>query len=149
MSDDSARELGTALALKTDAQGLFTVVAVDADTEAVLMVAHMNRAALDRTLATRRATYWSRSRQKFWVKGEESGHEQEVREIWIDCDQDAIVLKVRQKGAACHNGYRSCFYRRLRWSADNPAAVVLEFAASPVVDPQQVYSPAKHRNASP
>ena len=77
------------------------------------MVAHMNPAALEKTLATGKATYWSRSRQKFWVKGEESGNFQEIVGVYIDCDQDAVVLKVRQKGAACHNGFASCFYREV------------------------------------
>src|SRR5436190_23278388 len=106
-------ELGSKLQLKLDGNGLITAVTVDADTNQVLMVAFMNPAALEKTLATGKATYWSRSRQKFWVKGEESGNTQEVVGVYIDCDQDAVIVKVRQKGAACHNGFASCFYRQV------------------------------------
>src|ERR1019366_9489995 len=88
-------------------------VTVDADSQQILMVAFMNAAALEKTLATGNATYWSRSRQKFWVKGEESGNTQQVVGVFIDCDQDAVIVKVRQKGAACHNGFESCFYRQV------------------------------------
>jgi len=138
MSANDQRELGTALDLKLDAAGLITAVTVDADTNEVLMVAHMNREALEKTLSTGKATYWSRSRGKFWVKGEDSGHVQVVQAVLIDCDQDAVVLKVRQIGTACHNGYQSCFYRRVL-----PAALgkpsVLEFVAQRQVDPAEVY----------
>jgi phosphoribosyl-AMP cyclohydrolase len=130
------RELGTTLDLKLDANGLFTAVAVDADTQEVLMVAFMNPAALEKTLATGKATYWSRSRQKFWVKGEESGHTQEVQSITIDCDQDAVVLKVKQTGAACHNGFRTCFYRSLENNSDG---VVLRTIAERQADPKEIY----------
>lgn len=138
MSATTARELGTSLDLKFDDKGLITAVTVDADTNQVLMVAHMNREALIRTIETGNATYWSRSRQKFWVKGEESGHVQQVQALLVDCDQDAVVLKVRQQGVACHNGYRSCFYRRI--IPGNPgAAPALDFIAEPQVDPKAVY----------
>ncbi len=135
-SENTGRELGLNLDLKFDAAGLVTAVTVDADTNEVLMVAFMNREALTRTLATGKATYWSRSRNKFWVKGEESGHTQQVQEVLIDCDQDALVVKVRQKGAACHNGYRSCFYRRVKTGPGEPA---LEFSAQREVDPAAIY----------
>ncbi len=134
----NARELGNELDLKLDAQGLFTVVTVDVDTHQVLMVAFMNREALSKTMETGKATYWSRSRNKFWVKGEESGHVQQVQEILVDCDQDALVLKVRQQGVACHNGYRSCFYRRVLPTA-NGGSKALEFIAKPEIDPKAVY----------
>jgi phosphoribosyl-AMP cyclohydrolase / phosphoribosyl-ATP pyrophosphohydrolase len=94
-----------------DASGLVTVVAQDAGTGEVLMVAHMTREALERTLATGQAWYWSRSRRQLWRKGETSGHTQRVVEVRGDCDGDAILLKVEQTGAACHTGHRSCFYR--------------------------------------
>lgn len=94
--------------------GLVVAVAQDADSGEVLMVAYMNREAWQRTLATGRACYWSTSRQKLWVKGETSGHFQEVAEVRVDCDSDAVLLKVRQLGgAACHEGYKTCFFRRV------------------------------------
>ncbi len=102
------KESGT---ITFDAAGLVTAVARDAETGEVLMVAHMSREALERTLATRQAWYWSRSRNRLWRKGEESGHTQHVREIRVDCDADAVLLTVDQVGPACHTGHRSCFYR--------------------------------------
>ncbi len=98
--------------LKFDAQGLVTAVAVDAGDGSVLMLAHMNAEALRRTLETGRMTYWSRSRQTLWVKGETSGHTQRLVEARLDCDGDALVFRVEQNGAACHEGYRSCFFRK-------------------------------------
>jgi len=137
MAASAEQELGTTLNLKLDQNGLITAVTVDADTHEVLMVAFMNPAALEKTLATGKATYWSRSRQKFWVKGEESGNTQQVVSVTIDCDQDAVVLKVRQKGAACHNGFASCFYRQIVASAD--AGLQLNTIAQPLMDPQKMY----------
>jgi len=99
--------------IRYDAAGLVTVVAQDAGTGEVLMVAHMTREALERTLATGQAWYWSRSRRQLWRKGESSGHTQRVLEVRGDCDGDAILLKVEQTGAACHTGHRSCFYRNV------------------------------------
>lgn len=113
--------------LKYNVDGLVTVVVQDGATDQVLMVAHMNRDAVDRTVETGRATYWSRSRQKLWVKGETSGHFQYVNEIYVDCDADALVLRVEQMGAACHDGFRSCFYRALNEHGD------LSRMAEPVV----------------
>ncbi|MGC8625218.1 MAG: phosphoribosyl-AMP cyclohydrolase [Phycisphaerae bacterium] len=138
MLDSKERELGTHLDIKLDAAGLLTAIAVDAQTNEVLMVAFMNQAALEKTIATGRATYWSRSRRKFWVKGEESGHVQEVQEIRVDCDQDAVLLKVRQKGAACHNGFRSCFYRKIV-PGNEAVTTKLEFVLQREVDPESVY----------
>lgn len=89
-----------------------TAVIQDAANGEVLMVGHMNREALEKTLEGPYVTFFSRSRQKLWVKGESSGHTQEVKEIRIDCDADALVIKVKQNVAACHTGYRSCFYRK-------------------------------------
>ena len=94
-----------------NADGLVAAIAQDAETDEVLMLAWMNADALTATLETGRATYWSRSRQKLWIKGETSGHTQEIVEVRVDCDQDAILLRVKQAGAACHTGERSCFYR--------------------------------------
>ncbi|MBN05422.1 phosphoribosyl-AMP cyclohydrolase [Ponticaulis sp.] len=98
---------------KFDANGLIAAVAQDADTGDVLMLAWMNAEALTATLETGRATYWSRSRSKLWIKGETSGHFQDVIEVYTDCDQDAVVMKIRQTDAACHTGRKSCFYRRV------------------------------------
>ena len=97
--------------VKYDAAGLVTVVVQDAQNGEVLMVAYMNAEALRRTMETGRATYWSRSRQEFWVKGASSGNVQHVRELRVDCDGDCLLLKAEQTGAACHEGYRSCFSR--------------------------------------
>lgn len=94
--------------------GLVPVIVQDADTGEVLMLAYMNRDAWLKTRQTGKATYWSRSRNELWVKGETSGHMQIVQEVLVDCDSDTVLLKVRQVGgAACHTGYRSCFFRRV------------------------------------
>jgi phosphoribosyl-AMP cyclohydrolase len=113
--------------------GLVPAIAQDADTGAVLMLAWMNREAFEETLRTRRAVYFSRSRNRLWRKGEESGNVQEVREVYVDCDADTILLKVRQVGgAACHEGYPSCFFRRL----EGDRVVVV---GERLFDPKQVY----------
>ena len=90
--------------------GLIPVIAQDAETGRVLMLAWMNRVALEKTISTRLMTYWSRSRQKLWLKGETSGHYQSVQSISFDCDGDAVLCKVRQEGSACHTGRKDCFY---------------------------------------
>jgi phosphoribosyl-AMP cyclohydrolase len=110
-------ESETTLAPRFDSAGLLPAVAQDAETGEVLMLAWMNREALRLTLETGQATYWSRTRSQLWRKGETSGHVQHVVEVRIDCDQDAILLRVRQVGPACHTGERSCFYRRVKESA--------------------------------
>lgn len=92
---------------------VITAVAQDAASGEILMVANMNEEALKKTIETGKAHYWSTSRNKQWLKGESSGHTQEVEEILVDCDMDAIILKIRQNGAACHEGYYSCFFRNL------------------------------------
>jgi phosphoribosyl-AMP cyclohydrolase len=99
--------------LKYDERGLIPAVAQDATTGEVLMLAWMSAEALRRTLETRRATYWSRSRRSLWVKGETSGHAQEVVEVRADCDGDAVLLRVNQTGPACHTGARSCFFEEV------------------------------------
>jgi phosphoribosyl-AMP cyclohydrolase len=99
--------------LRFNEAGLLPAVAQDAGTGEVLMLAWMNAEAVRRTLQTGRVTYWSRSRQNFWVKGETSGHVQELVELRVDCDADALLLKVRQTGPACHTGARSCFFSRV------------------------------------
>ena len=101
-------------AVKWDAHGLIPAIAQDASTSEILMVAWMNREALEETARTMRGVYWSRSRSKLWRKGEESGHIQHVSEIRLDCDNDVVVLKVEQIGGiACHTGRRSCFFQKL------------------------------------
>src|SRR5262245_45982636 len=112
--------------------GLLAAIAQDAATGEVLMVAWMNEEAYAETLRSGRAVYFSRSRGRLWRKGEESGHFQSVRAIDVDCDADAILLKVEQIGAACHEGYRSCFFRQV-----TPAG--LQVVAERMVDPAQVY----------
>lgn len=99
--------------LKFDAQGLIPAVVQDAQNGRVLMMAWMNRAALEKTIATGQTWFWSRSRQKFWRKGESSGHVQVVKDIAFDCDGDTLLIQVEQTGAACHEGYRSCFFRSI------------------------------------
>lgn len=114
-------EEGSALMPKFDANGLVTVVTTDIETGDVLMVAHMNAEALSRTIATGDVWYWSRSRAELWRKGATSGHTQRVHDIRIDCDQDALWIRVRQNGPACHTGRKSCFYRAVIASADGTA----------------------------
>ncbi len=108
---------------------LVPAIAQDAKTGEVLMLAYMNQEALDRTVKTGKAHYWSRSRKKLWLKGESSGHVQTVTDIRIDCDEDAILLLVEQTGGACHMGYRSCFYRTLDG----------EVVGEKVFEPDEVY----------
>jgi phosphoribosyl-AMP cyclohydrolase len=113
--------------------GLVPAVAQDAETGAVLMLAYMNREAFDETMRTGRAVYFSRSRNRLWRKGEESGNVQHVREVFVDCDADTILLKVHQVGgAACHEGYPSCFFRRVD-------AAGLTVVGERVFDPKAVY----------
>jgi phosphoribosyl-AMP cyclohydrolase len=115
------------------AGGLVPAIAQDAETGEVLMLAWMNREAFEETVRTGRAVYFSRSRNRLWRKGEESGHVQEVKEVYIDCDADTVLLKVKQiGGAACHEGYKSCFFRRLD---DGELTVVGER----IFDPKKVY----------
>ena len=115
------------------ADGLIPAIAQDWQTGEVLMLAYINRDSWEKTLATGKATYWSRSRTKFWVKGEESGNIQKVKEILVDCDLDTVIFKVEQVGgAACHEGYHSCFFRKLE---DGELRIVGER----VFDPAEVY----------
>ncbi len=100
--------------LKFDKKGLIPVIIQDYKTGEVLMMAYMNRASLKRTLASGKTCFWSRSRKKYWTKGETSGNFQFVKSIYYDCDKDALLIKVRQVGVACHTGKRSCFYRRIK-----------------------------------
>jgi phosphoribosyl-AMP cyclohydrolase len=118
--------------LKFDAAGLIAAVICDHETNEVLMVGYMNAESFAATVETGHATFWSRSRQKFWIKGETSGHFQNVKWLRLDCDGDCLLVGVDQVGAACHAGYRSCFYRELRdgqW----------QLIAEQVFDPGQTY----------
>jgi len=120
---------------KFDDNGLITAIAQDARTGQVLMVAYMNRQALDVTIQSGYATYFSRSRQKLWKKGEESGHRQKVQQILVDCDQDCLILKVSVDAGQCHVGYQSCFYRALKENSDKE----LLFIEEKVYDPKEAY----------
>ena len=119
-------------ALKFDRDGLVAAVAQQHDTGEVLMLAWMNRDAIDATLTTGQATYFSRSRKKLWRKGETSGQTQRLVELRVDCDGDAVLVLVDQTGAACHTGTRSCFFRAVRGRK-------LEKIAEPIVDPKSLY----------
>jgi phosphoribosyl-AMP cyclohydrolase len=136
-ADISDIEEGLAFKPKFDASGLVTCVATDARSGEVLMVAHMNDEALRKTIATGEAWYFSRSRNALWRKGETSGQTQRVLEMRLDCDQDAVWIRVEQTGAACHTGRRSCFYRRVEASEGGAR---LSFAdADRLFDPKHVY----------
>ena len=119
--------------LKFDDHGLIPAVVVDAESKQVLMVAYMNAASLLDTIRTGKTHFWSRSRQKRWMKGESSGHTQDVQAIYTDCDRDTVVIEAVQHGAACHNGYYSCFYRRLSEAGE------WDVIAEKVFDPEAVY----------
>lgn len=118
-----------------DKHDMIPVIAQDDATGDVLMLAYMNRQAYEETLATGHVCYYSRSRQKLWRKGEESGHVQQVKQIYYDCDADALLIRVNQVGgAACHTGYRSCFFRKI-----DPNTGSVEVVGEKVFDPDQVY----------
>jgi len=130
--DHDAVELGTGFAPRFDADGLITAIVTDAGSGEVLMVAHMNEEALARTVATGSAWFWSRSRRKLWRKGEESGNTLAVCEMRVDCDQDVILLQVEMAGdaVACHQGFRSCFYRTVPLGAEPTPDLALGFDAA-------------------
>ena len=104
--------------LKFDTNGLIPAIIQEQSTGCVLMMAWMNRASLEKTIATGKTVFWSRSRQKFWMKGETSGHTQQVKDIAFDCDADVLLIKVEQIGAACHEGYKSCFFRSVEGTGE-------------------------------
>lgn len=122
---------------------VITAIAQDAETNEILMLANMNKEALIKTIETGKAHYWSTSRNQLWFKGESSGHYQNVKEILVDCDMDAIILKIEQTGAACHEGYRSCFFRKLNTSnkinIDDLKDEDLEIVLERIVNPEDVY----------
>ena len=130
-------EEGLTFQPKFDASGLVTCVATDVASGDVLMVAHMNDEALRKTIASGEAWYYSRSRKQLWKKGESSGHVQRVIEMRMDCDQDAVWIKVEQAGAACHTGRRSCFYRAV--TGEGGEAKLTFIDADKVFDPAKVY----------
>ncbi|MCF7973673.1 MAG: phosphoribosyl-AMP cyclohydrolase [Phycisphaerae bacterium] len=135
MAHSKAIEEGLDFTPKFDSNGLIPAIAQDALTGEVLMVAYMNEESLRLTLETGKAVYFSRSRQKLWKKGEESGHVQKINQVLVDCDQDCLVLKVTVDSGQCHTGYQSCFYRAV--SASDPKK--LTFFAEKVYDPEKVY----------
>lgn len=140
MAGKSQADIEESLAFtpKFDADGLITAVVTDGKSGDVLMVAHMNEEALRKTIASGEAWYYSRSRKTLWKKGETSGHNQRVLELRVDCDQDALWLKVEQQSGACHTGRRSCFYRAVPLGSGN--VITLEFRdADKVFDPGSVY----------
>jgi phosphoribosyl-AMP cyclohydrolase len=116
--------------LKYDANGLIPAVIQDDANGDVLMVGYMNKEAVEATISTKRVTFWSRSRQKFWIKGETSGHFQFVKSLFVDCDQDCLLVRVEQVGAACHEGYRTCFFREVTADGDT-----LETHGEPLTNP--------------
>ena len=120
--------------LKLDADGLIPAIIQDAQTKPVLMMAWMNREALNKTLETGKTHFYSRSRRKLWLKGESSGHTQAVRSITKDCDQDVLLIEVEQKGAACHEGYVTCFFRKFE-----PQSGQWQTIGERVFDPAKVY----------
>ena len=128
-------EEGTEFIPKFHDNGLIPAIAQDAETGQILMAAYMNRQALDRTIKTGYAVYFSRTRQELWKKGQESGHLQKVEQILVDCDQDCLILKVSVDAGQCHVGYQSCFYRALKKDGDRR----LVFIADKAYDPKEIY----------
>ncbi|HXI54029.1 MAG TPA: phosphoribosyl-AMP cyclohydrolase [Candidatus Saccharimonadales bacterium] len=128
--------------LKFTDDGLIPAIVQDATSGRVLMMAWMNRASLETTVRTGKTHFWSRSRQKFWMKGEESGHTQTVRELSFDCDGDTLLIRVDQIGAACHEGFKSCFYRAV--DQDGTSVRVIE---PQLLKPEQIY--AKKQKQTP
>jgi phosphoribosyl-AMP cyclohydrolase len=123
-------------ALKFDASGLIPAIIQEQKTGRVLMMAWMNRESLQTTLKTGKTHFWSRSRRKFWMKGETSGHTQTVKHVAFDCDGDTLLIQVEQVGAACHEGYRSCFFRSVE-----PDGADFQTTEARLLEPEQIYGP--------
>jgi phosphoribosyl-AMP cyclohydrolase len=123
--------------LKFDANGLIPAIVQEQKTGRVLMMAWMNRASLQKSLETGKTHFWSRSRQKFWMKGESSGHVQVIKEIAFDCDGDTLLVQVEQTGAACHEGYQSCFFRSVQGQAAGDAS--FRITEERLESPEQIY----------
>lgn len=136
-------EEGNDFAPKFDDNGLICCVVSDHTTKEVVMVAYMNAEAISRTISTRTATYWSRSRKKYWVKGETSGHTQRVERMRVDCDQDVILMNVSTAGtgANCHTGRTSCFYRDIDLDASDAGPKLVTSDKHRHFDPAQIYKP--------
>jgi len=128
------KDLDLNFRLQVGGEQLILAISQDYKNSEVLMVAYMNKEALMKTIDTGKAHYWSTSRNKLWLKGESSGHTQEVQEILTDCDEDAVLLKVKQNGGACHEGYYSCFFRKIQENSGN-----LELVKEKVFEPENVY----------
>ena len=120
--------------LKWNADGLIPAIVQEAGTGRVLMMAWMNRASLESTVQTGKTHFWSRSRQKFWMKGEESGHTQSVRDIAFDCDGDTLLIQVEQVGAACHEGFKSCFFRSVEGDGKS-----FRLTEAQLLKPEEIY----------
>lgn len=135
MAADKIIEEGLEFTPKFGSNGLITAISQNAETNQILMVAYMNEEALKLTIETGNAVFFSRSRQKLWKKGEQSGHIQKVKQILVDCDQDCLILKVTVDQGQCHVGYDSCFYRKLKPGSDKD----LELIAKKTYDPAQAY----------
>lgn len=127
----------TSLSFKYNADGLIPAIVQDATSRRVLMMAWMNESAIRMTLESGQMHYWSRSRQKYWLKGETSGHTQKVVRCFIDCDADTLLFEVEQTGGACHTGFQSCFFQELGREGE-----ALPIAETPVFDPAHAYQPA-------
>lgn len=135
--DKDILELGQTFAPRFDENGLIAAIAQDAESGQILMFAYMNEEALAQTLKTGEVHYWSRSRKALWHKGATSGHIQKLVEIRTDCDQDVLLLRVKQISAACHQGFKSCFYRKVEWSDDKTR--LSNPLETRIVDPDAVY----------
>jgi phosphoribosyl-AMP cyclohydrolase len=123
--------------LKFTSDGLIPAIVQEQSTGRVLMMAWMNRASLEKTIETGKTHFWSRSRQKFWMKGEESGHTQTVKDVAFDCDGDTLLIQVEQNGAACHEGYKSCFFRSVEKGAE------FKVTESQLQKPEEIYGKKK------
>jgi phosphoribosyl-AMP cyclohydrolase len=134
LSANKEIELGSEFKPKFGDDGLLPAISQDAKTGQILMVAFMNAEALELTLKSGNAVFYSRSRKKLWKKGEESGHVQKIKQILVDCDQDCLILKVQVDAGQCHVGYQSCFYRAVKSGGNG-----LEFIAEKVYDPEKAY----------
>ena len=128
------KDLDLNFRLQMGGEQLIIAISQDYKSSEVLMVAYMNKKALMETIDTGKAHYWSTSRNKLWLKGESSGHTQEVQEILTDCDEDAVLLKVKQNGGACHECYYSCFFRKIKDECGN-----LEFVKEKIFEPEKIY----------
>ncbi|MBN1456557.1 MAG: phosphoribosyl-AMP cyclohydrolase [Sedimentisphaerales bacterium] len=131
MAANKKTEEGLEFTPKFDSNGFITAISQDIETNQVLMVAYMNEEALKLTIETGNAVFFSRSRQKLWKKGEQSGHVQKVKQILVDCDQDCLILKVTVDQGQCHVGYDSCFYRKLKSGSDKNLVLIAEKTYNP------------------